>query len=258
MVTRTRYQTSYGAAAFFDAHPARLRGVSIEAAPTRVLTLLTRRILKRMRIGTWNLDGGSSAAHVEFLVAQQCDIWLLTEVAEAFAMPGGHIARSKTMGGKKDWAAVWSSKSLEQQDSADEHSAVALVDGALVCSCVLPWRGGLKRWPGQPPNLASATTAALALLATDLAGQSNVVWGGDWNHALQGVEYVGSYPGRSAIQALAGELGLQTPTANLPHWRDGMSSIDHVAVPDRWTARPEHRPAARNLSDHDCYVVDVD
>jgi hypothetical protein len=69
-----------------------------------------------MRIGTWNLDGGSSAEHVRFLEAQNCDIWLLTEVADAFAMAAGRIARSKTMGAKKDWAAVWSRKSLEQLD----------------------------------------------------------------------------------------------------------------------------------------------
>lgn len=89
-----------------------------------------------------------------------------------------------------------------------------------------------------------------------------MVWGVDWNHALGGPELSGSRAGRLAIRRALNELGLQAPTAQAPHRLDGMLSIDHVAVPSRWTIRSvEHHHAQHRgtrLSDHDAYVVDVD
>ena len=48
------------------------------------------------------------------------------------------------------------------------------------------------------------------------------------------------------------------PTADLPHRLDGLLSIDHVGVPRPWSVLAAERVDARGLSDHDCYVVDVE
>ncbi len=89
----------------------------------------------------------------------------------------------------------------------------------------------------------------------------DLVWGGDWNHALSGREYAGSAGGRHAVLAAMEELGLEAPTAELPHAIEGLLSIDHVAVP-AGTAATARRVVAehdgRRLSDHDAYVVDTD
>ncbi|MFZ0530145.1 MAG: hypothetical protein WAL91_06375 [Propionicimonas sp.] len=41
-----------------------------------------------MRIGTWNLEGRWNPNQVELLLAQDCDVWLLTEVHEDALMTG--------------------------------------------------------------------------------------------------------------------------------------------------------------------------
>jgi endonuclease/exonuclease/phosphatase family metal-dependent hydrolase len=85
-----------------------------------------------------------------------------------------------------------------------------------------------------------------------------LVWGGDWNHALSGDEWTGTKGGRAHVLAAVEQLGLQVPTAELPHRLDGLLSIDHIAVPKSWSVRGVARLDAQGLSDHDCYVVDVD
>jgi len=104
------------------------------------------------------------------------------------------------------------------------------------------------------------TRAALERMAPDLrAAQGALVWGGDWNHAMQGREYAGSAAGRTAILGLVESLGLTVVTTDAPHRIDGLLSIDHIAVPAGWTRGLCERLAAtsgeRRLSDHDAYVV---
>lgn len=47
-----------------------------------------------MRIGTWNIAGRTSAAHVDFALALECDVLLLTEVNTRFGLPDFHEKRS--------------------------------------------------------------------------------------------------------------------------------------------------------------------
>ena len=87
------------------------------------------------------------------------------------------------------------------------------------------------------------------------------MWGGDWNHALTGKEYAGSIGGRRFILGAVDDLGLEVPTAELPHAIDGLLSIDHVAVPRAWSSSASRISAeldGRRLSDHDAYVVEVE
>lgn len=62
-----------------------------------------------MRIGTWNIAGRTSPAHVNFTLSLECDVLLLTEVNDRFVLPGLHQTRSANeMATNRGWAAVMS------------------------------------------------------------------------------------------------------------------------------------------------------
>ena len=94
-----------------------------------------------------------------------------------------------------------------------------------------------------------------------MASAGPVIWGGDWNHALDGREYAGSTAGRAAILELVASRGLKVVTAAEPHATDGLLSIDHIAVPASWGVESSRRVIAvaggRRLSDHDAYVAEA-
>lgn len=211
-----------------------------------------------MRIGTWNLEGRWDVRHLELIKAMDCDVLLLTEVSERVDIPGYDVhLGGEAMMPKRRWAAVASR--LPMSPLPDPHGASAMVEleGLRVCSSVLPWRscGQLHPWVGA--TTAEKTTEAVAAVASSRPS----VWGGDWNHALSGQEYAGSLAGRCALLATIEGLGLQVPTALLPHHIEGLLSIDHIAVPQAWEIRSTQRYSAlvgeRRSSDHDAYVADV-
>lgn len=146
----------------------------------------------------------------------------------------------------------------------DPHPASAHVSvGDLhVCSSVLPWRSAGTLWPGPGNDVGSRTQAAVEPLVGALpAGLT--VWGGDWNHALEGRETAGSASGREAIRTALAQLDLRAVTASLPHRLDGLSSIDHIAVPTaaakvEASRRIQMSVDGRSLSDHDAYVTAID
>ncbi len=78
---------------------------------------------------------------------------------------------------------------------------------------------------------------------------------------MSGREMAGSKAGREHILASLETVGLQVPTARLPHQINGLLSIDHIAVRRTWSVAGavRHRAfaAEARLSDHDAYVVDV-
>ncbi len=216
-----------------------------------------------MRIGTWNLEGRWSANHSQLLKKEACDIWLLTEVPTAFGLDGGALYRSAPMTETKSWAAVWSNGDAVPSPSPHPAAATAVLDGILLCSCVLPWRSARRWWPaGDTGDVVGMTTAALGRLrARMLEAPGAVVWGGDWNHALHEREVAGTYHGRAEIGKLRFELRLQIPTEYMPHAKAGLLSIDHIAVPVAWHLTDCRRvvatAAGKRLSDHDAYIVDI-
>jgi hypothetical protein len=215
-----------------------------------------------VRIGTWNLAGRWSPSRQEFLEQQVCDAWLLTEVPDAASLDGGKLVRSKAMLGPKSWAAVWGGQSLVPSPSAHPAAAVGRWGDLLLCSCVLPWRGARPSWPDEGPDIASITMTALEFLRpTVISAGHPVVWGGDWNHAMRGVEHAGTNAGRQAIQRLVADAGLKVATATAPHAVPGLWSIDHIAIPAAWQVESSRRLVAEvggtRLSDHDAYIVDV-
>jgi hypothetical protein len=217
-----------------------------------------------MKIGTWNLDGRWSANHQQFLKKEECDVWLLTEVPNKFALDGGEVFWSKPMTDDKAWAGVWSNGNASPSPSPSPHPAAAMAvrDGVLYCSCVLPWRSARRWWPKEDAgDVAAMTAATLARLRPELkTAPGAVVWGGDWNHALHEREVAGTHHGRGEIEKLRLKLQLQVPTENQPHAKPGLLSIDHIAVPAAWQVTKCQRvvaeAAGKRLSDHDAYIVD--
>jgi hypothetical protein len=214
-----------------------------------------------VRIATWNLAGRWNSKHVELLLSLDCDVLLLTEVSERVEIPAyvGHVGQA-LMAPRRRWAAVYSRGGLEPQPDPHPASALAVVDGIAFCSSVLPWRScGYEPW-GEG-NHAARTERAVATLLESLP-RDRLIWGGDFNHALEGREYAGSRGGRRSIMSALDALALTVPTAALPHQISSLLSIDHVAVPQASTVHVAERVSAvigeGRLSDHDAYVVEVD
>lgn len=210
-----------------------------------------------MRIGTWNLAGRWSDEHASRLREQRCDVWLLTEVSRHAELPPGWHARAteREMARGRHWAAIWSQQPLTEQPDPHPASAAAVIDGVYFCSSILPWRG-CTGFPWEGERHADRTSAAVAHLRAAWPPDVPLVWGGDWNHALDGREYARSKNGRTAIQRCLDDCGLQVPTGSLLHRLPEGLSIDHVAVPSAWTATARQVDAT-GLSDHDAYVAEV-
>lgn len=209
-----------------------------------------------MRIGTWNLAGRWRDGHADLLRAQECDVWLLTEVQDGVTLPGfeRHLSAASMARGRR-WAAVLSRQPMEPLPDPHPASAAAVVAGLTFCSSVLPWRSAGHRDPWQGTLHADKTAAAVDDLRANLPVR-DLVWGGDWNHALDGQESAGSQGGRVSVLGAVEHWDLQVPTRTLRHRLPGCLSIDHVAVPATWTVTGAERVDATGLSDHDAYVVE--
>ena len=214
-----------------------------------------------MRIGTWNLDGRWSVAHLTLMLDADCDVWLLTEVNERTTLPGHAVHLSATrMAPRRRWAAIASRLPMASGPDPHPASAQAQVGAMTYVSSVLPWRSCGSRPPWRGKRHAERTAHAVDDLLLQMRAADHVVWGGDWNHALIGKEHAGSAGGRAAITSALDELGLVVPTAELPHRTNGLLSIDHVAVPKQLAGEATRIVAEKDgkrLSDHDAYVVDT-
>jgi hypothetical protein len=214
-----------------------------------------------LRIGTWNLAGRWSDEHLAFLLAMDCDVVLLTEVSERVEVPGHALHLSEhlmTLG--RRWAGVLV-RGADLDPLPDPHptSAMATSDGWTFCSSILPWRSCGKGKPWVGARHVDKTSATVAVLLASLPTRE-LVWGGDWNHALTGREYAGSIGGRSHVAKAVQRLGLQVATADLGHQIPALLTIDHIAVPTgSRVLRTDQLSAAGppRLSDHDAYVVEL-
>ena len=214
-----------------------------------------------VRVATWNVEGRWSEAHARLIQSLDADVLLLTEVSDRLELDGYFIHRtSAPMGPRRTWAAVATRDPL--RPLPDPHFATALVtsDDWTIASSILPWKGcGPDPWGNG--NHTDRTRRTLDALLSHLP-RERLIWGGDWNHALSGIEYAGSAAGRAHLLEALEFLGLTVPTANLPHRIDGLLSIDHIAVPAGKTAatrstRVEVDSGHRTLSDHDAYLVEL-
>ncbi|WP_342372592.1 hypothetical protein PCC79_17135 [Propioniciclava soli] len=214
-----------------------------------------------MRVGTWNLEGRWSQDHLALLAAQECDVWLLTEVRDDTSLPGfeSHLTTAK-MSERKHWAAVFSRSQIQPLPDPHPASAAAVGMGLVSCSSILPWRTcGTVPW-GEGTTTEKTSRALEQLMAALPVG--GLVWGGDWNHAMEGSEYAGSLGGRAAIKNVLADRHLQLATNGLPHCIPGLFTIDHLAVPKSAQIVDVTRIVAEDLrgdrlSDHDAYAAEI-
>jgi len=210
-----------------------------------------------MRIGTWNLEGRWTPRHLTFLGDLGCDVLLLTEVASVVRPPGfrRHLT-GDVMSRGRAWAGVLSRSPLLAAPDPHAASALSTVDGICFCSSVLPWRASGEEPPWSRGDVGDRVDRVLSCLGPRLTHP--LVWGGDFNHALEGPERAGSRSGRASILGF-----LDDPVGLGPHPRLG-------GVADRSAGRdPRHfdggstRPAGvlgvlgRDVGDTPGRVVDV-
>jgi hypothetical protein len=216
---------------------------------------------ERVRVGTWNLDGRWNANHVELLLAQECDVWLLTEIREHARLPGFEsYLTTGMMGPRKHWAGIFSQFTIQPLADPDVASAIGVGAGIIWCSSILPWRScGSEAWG------AGSTSEKVVRALDHLMGavpDGRLVWGGDWNHAMTGKDRVGTHAGRIAIEHALTRWQLQLTTRQAPHRVPGQASIDHIAVPRAAHTAPAVRVVAEGddgirLSDHDLYTTQM-
>lgn len=212
-----------------------------------------------MRIGTWNLEGKWSSDHLDLLQGQECDVWLLTEVHTDTTVPGMVAHRTmQSMGPTKTWAGIFSIVDIIPRPDPHPATAMAHCDGLRFMSSVLPWRSCGAAWEGA--TLAEKMRVTLTSLGEHI--DETTIWGGDWNQALEGRDYVGSVDGRKEILRLVNDSQLSVPTSALDSASKGHRTIDHIAVPKTWDVVGAHRLEAavegHRMSDHDAYVVTID
>ncbi len=191
-----------------------------------------------------------------------CDVLLLTEVHEFVDLPGHaiHLSESEMQPGRR-WAGI-AGRGEKLSPLPDPHpaSAMATSSGWTYASSILPWRSCGNQPPWVGGRLVEKTIATVETLAPSLP-PTRLIWGGDWNHALQGREYVGTTDGRAFLLRWVNQLGLQVPTSDLPAQGSMGLSIDHIAVPTGLTvvnvARRSAEIGGKRLSDHDAYLVEI-
>ena len=189
---------------------------------------------------------------------EACDVWLLTEVPIDISLTAMQIHHTaELMDSRKSWAAVASSSPVAVEPDPHRATASATIAGVRFMSSVLPWRTCGQSWPGM--NLADKQQATIDALRPQIT--STTVWGGDWNQALEGSEYVGTLEGRRTLVAMLTAARLTVPTGSLGSASPGHRAIDHIAVPAGWDVSGAYRITAsgkgKRISDHDAYVVEV-
>lgn len=230
-----------------------------------------------MRIGTWNLAHERNASpmvlkrQLDFMDAVGCDIWLMSEVPYTFrtVMRPSHTALSDAMDRTHSaYAAVWVKAGVDEElGEIHEAAAFARAGGLRICSSLLPWHDApLMQWPDKKgSDRAGVLQLAIGRLRaglSDVAGE--LVWGGEWNQAFAGEDEVTAQGAQETLEELVAALGLQLPTAALPHTENGgRCTLSHIAVPDAWNVTASARLVAETdedgrLSKHDAYVVDVE
>ncbi len=161
-----------------------------------------------MRVGTWNLDNRRlTEKHLNLIRRQRCDVWLLTELNPRNSLDSDgkldgfhcHVSDGVMARGQR-WAAVLSVEPLKPCTDDPHPASTAAVVGGITFRCsILPWRGARSEAPWVGHNHAAKTASELEQLVARLP-KSNLVWGGDWNHAFRGPESAGSKRGREHLQ----------------------------------------------------------
>jgi hypothetical protein len=245
-------------------------------------------VIRAMILGTWNLevyaspDSRKGRRQVDVLRQHDADLWFLTELHADFAVPGQatHFSQPRDEADpirrKAAISTSWPIEPIPANDNPVEgRLAMARVyppggeDSVLAVCSVLPWRGATPHWRRLlGHHLAYGDVFAYLLdyvvrrIHAERRSGENVLWGGDFNQALIGRDYVGTLQGRAALLRAFDDMGLQVPTQYLRAQIEEHPAIDHIAIPSGWpVAAPPgtHVPTyeGRALSDHALYLVET-
>jgi hypothetical protein len=139
-------------------------------------------------------------------MTEEADLWLLTEVPAAWQRVTARLSFSVSRPGETDqyWSAISSKWPFEPIKAKLPSLAMARIDHPggdfLAASSVFLWRGAAKSWPpGDGDSFAERCAATLEAHEEEIekaGGALPVLWGGDFNQALSGRDYVGSEVGR--------------------------------------------------------------
>jgi endonuclease/exonuclease/phosphatase family metal-dependent hydrolase len=239
-------------------------------------------------IGTWNLEAYASRLsargeqQTRALSQHDADLWFLTELHADWAIDGHsiHFAAPRPEAPethrKAAISTAWPMTPIPRRGNPVEgRLSMARIlepstDETILAVCsVLPWRGATPRWRDlldRDVTFADVFVHVLDYVVNRIHEERRdgeaVIWGGDFNQALAGRDYVGSNAGRAALASAFEDLKLQVPTMFLPAHIEAHPAIDHIAVPVTWElqgAPQVHRPfhGPRPLSDHALYVVEA-
>ncbi|MES2641748.1 MAG: endonuclease/exonuclease/phosphatase family protein [Myxococcota bacterium] len=240
--------------------------------------------MRGLRIGTWNVQYAAGAeknvGRRERLIAENADIWVLTETHDDLALPD-HVAVSTVQrltgrtGGR--WTTIWSRfPVIERVVVVDAvRTVAALLESSagplLVFGTVLPWHSDPGPVAGSPAKAWSEhhrvipeQTDEWRALRAQFPGVPLVV-AGDLNMNLGGKHYYGTKTGRALLrEGMAGaELACATETERVPLGALAHGPIDHVLVPVVWAERTrvvsawEGTVGGVKYSDHSGVVVEV-
>ncbi|MCW2529844.1 MAG: hypothetical protein JWM76_4704 [Pseudonocardiales bacterium] len=213
--------------------PARERGSLLHcSAPHRAAPSPVAAKLLLVRIGTWNLDGRWTREHLAVLVEADCDIWLLTEIADAVVISGytTHGCAERMSRGQR-YAGVLTRLPMKPSPHPHPASAAVQINGFTFCSSVLPWSAKDNPLVWGEGNQGVRTRRTVNTLAATLV-PSRSVWGGDFNHALVGpARWAGSRHGRSAILEFIDTLESRFPQPISPIGCPAFSRSTTSALP---------------------------
>lgn len=230
-----------------------------------------------MRIGTWNLEGGSrrrSAADEQLGVLDGCRlaVAVLTEPSEAvLTRQGSTVITSLGRDAGAPWVAIVGD-GLVQRGDPRALSVAAETDVAgrrvLVYGSVLPWTKATSDIPEVAKGRRShdffvdeldAQVSEIETYCSD--DELTVVWAGDFNQNLLGPLHGGSAKRREELQKRLASLGFEAWNRLAPHAVDGLFTIDLICGPNHLAVAGNETIAntvdGQVVSDHAGYVVDV-
>ncbi len=238
------------------------------------------------RVGTWNVRSASgsdnNAARLALLLAEECDVLVLTETNDELALPDPYkplISRDRPgarPGGR--WVTIWSKRpgtNLRTMDPV-RTTAAELEGGIVIFGTVLPWddEPGTDSDPAESPSdwdefkrVTPEQSKEWRKLRKNHPDKLLIV-ADDLNQSLGAPNWYGTYASRNLLRKCFRATGLTclTDGDHLPDGRLQYPPIDHVcaAAPvgavvwgADWAAWEGETPEGIRLSDHSGVAVTV-
>ena len=236
-----------------------------------------------MRFATWNLERGGRSraarlAQEETLKALNADVLVLTEPASSYSAGPGVVASPATRPGSshcpESWVAIVGSgiEAMPLDIPYERMSVAARVAfgsrSLIIYGAVLPWiavRSHAPELVREGEMFADVFARVLEEQKADIqklgTGDEIVIWAGDFNQSVEGLNRGGSRKGRDALNKCISDLGIVAWNGKAAHAVAGMAAIDLICGPSNSEVRAQGRidPVRDGvkMSDHAGYWVDL-